>query len=251
MKRNDFEIEICANSIESVIEAEKGGANRVELCENICEGGTSPSFGLISLAKEKCDIDVFVLIRARGGNFVYSENEISIMLKDIKAAVNIGVDGIVIGCLNPDASIDYDNCCRLIEAAKGLPVTFHRAFDVTNNPFQALKLIKTMGIERVLTSGQQNKAIDGLDLISKLQQDSLGKLKIMAGSGIDESNIAEIANITKIKAFHASLRVEVENANIHTKNNILFNCTKDIPENTRKISSANRIQKLINNLEKL
>lgn len=249
MKRNDFEVEICANSIASVIEAEKGGADRVELCDNICEGGTTPSYGLISLAKEKCKIKVFVMIRPRSGDFVYNENEINIMLKDIKAAVNIGVDGFVIGCLNSSLAVDYDTCSRLIEAAKSLPITFHRAFDVTTDPFESLRVIESLGIDRILTSGQQNKAVDGIKLLTELQQYSPSFPKIMAGSGIDESNVEKIANLTGLKAFHVSLRTERKS--ISKTHNIQFNCSKDIPENIRKITSAERIKKFISILEEL
>lgn len=249
MNRTNFEIEICTDSIESVFEAEKGGANRVELCEAIHVGGTTPSFGLMRLAKEKTNIDVFALIRPRGGNFVFSEDEMAIMIEDIKAAVSIKIDGLVIGCLKTDGSIDYENCCRLIEAAKGLPITFHRAFDVCKNPFKALETIHSMGIKRILTSGQQNKAIDGVDLLYNLQKNATENLKIMAGSGIDESNIQLIAEKTGVTSFHASLRIEIADSKTFYNNKVYFNSTKEIPENGRKITSADRVSNLIKILE--
>ena len=249
MIRESFEIEICTDSIESVLEAEKGGADRVELCEAIHVGGTTPSLGLMKIAKEKSNLDVFALIRPRAGNFVYSNDEMAIMIEDIKAAVNIGIDGIVIGCLNIDGSIDYDNCNRLIESGKGLPVTFHRAFDVCKNPFEALEVINSMGITRILTSGQENKAFDGLGLLSQLQKKAPENLKIMVGSGVDESNIKKIATETEIRAFHASLREEEDSQNNPVINKVQFNSTKDIPENIRKITSADRVSNLIEILE--
>ncbi len=248
MQRSDFEIEICADSIESVLEAQKAGANRVELCESLCEGGTTPSYGLMSMAKQLVDIDVFVLIRPRKGNFVYSKHEIDIMIKDIEAAVNIGVDGIVIGCLTADGEIDIPACKKLIYAAASLPVTFHRAFDVCKNPIKALEEIKQLGVQRILTSGQQNKAIDGVELLAKLNKQAKSDLKIMVGSGVDENNIVEIAKATNAKAFHASLRSECKDPEFYTNKNVLFNCSKDIPEFNRKISDSTRIKTLINKL---
>ncbi len=249
VNRNNFEIEICTDSIESVLEAEKGGANRVELCEAIHVGGTTPSFGLMRLAKEKSNIDVFALIRPRAGNFVYTEDEMAIMIEDIKAAVSLKIDGLVIGCLKPDGTVDYDNCCRLIEAAKGLPVTFHRAFDVCKKPFEAMEVIHSMGIKRILTSGQQNKAVNGVDLLYNLQKKAPENLKIMAGSGIDESNIQLIAEKTGVTCFHASLRVEKADSNTFYNNKVYFNSTKEIPEQGRKITSADRVINLIKILE--
>ncbi len=249
MMRSDFEIEICADSIESVIEAQKGGADRVELCESLCEGGTTPSYGLISVAKKLVDIAIFVLIRPRKGNFVYNKHEIDIMIKDIEAAVSIGADGIVIGCLTSEGEVDITACKQLIKAAKSLPVTFHRAFDVCKNPVKALEDIRQLGIKRILTSGQQNKAIDGLELLTELNAKASPDVKIMVGSGVDENNITEIAQSTKAKAFHASLRSEQKDADFYTNKNVLFNCTSDIPEFNRKISDSSRIKLLINKLK--
>lgn len=245
MKRNNFEIEICTDSIQSVIEAQKGGANRVELCESICEGGTTPSLGLMTLAKQLVDIDVFALIRPRGGNFVYNPYEVQIMIEDIKAAVKIGIDGIVIGCLTSDDEVDIPACKQLISAANNLPITFHRAFDVCKNPIVALQQLKELGVRRILTSGQQNKAIDGLDLLTELNAKALPEIKIMVGSGVDETNILSIAKHTGIKSFHASLRVEHKETSIHKNTKVLFNCTKDIDEYNRKITDHKRVEYLI------
>jgi len=213
LNRKDFEIEICAGNIESVLAADIGGADRVELCENLSEGGTTPSYGSIVLSKEKCSLDVFVIIRPRGGDFVYSKIEFEVMLKDVQTAVEIGADGIVIGCLKPDGTIDIEKCSRLMEVAKGLPVTFHRAFDVTPDPYEALDTIKSLGVNRILTSGQKNKAEDGVELIKELQENAGTKLRIMPGSDINESNIQRIAISTGVNSFHASLREDVSETN--------------------------------------
>jgi len=213
LNRKDFEIEICAGNIESVLAADIGGADRVELCENLSEGGTTPSYGSIVLSKEKCSLDVFVIIRPRGGDFVYSKIEFEVMLKDVQTAVEIDADGIVIGCLKPDGTIDIEKCSRLMEVAKGLPVTFHRAFDVTPDPYEALDTIKSLGVNRILTSGQKNKAEDGVELIKELQENAGTKLRIMPGSDINESNIQRIAISTGVNSFHASLREDVSETN--------------------------------------
>ena len=232
MNRKGFEIEICAGNIESVLAADNGGADRVELCENLSEGGTTPSYGSMVLSKEKCSLDVFVIIRPRGGDFVYTQIEFEVMLKDVQSALEIGVDGIVLGCLKPDGTVDLEKCSRLMEVAKGLPVTFHRAFDVTPNPFEALETIRSLGVNRILTSGQKNKAEDGMELIKKLQENAGTKLRIMPGSGINESNIQHIALSTGVNSFHASLR-------------------EDMSENKYKVTRAKRVKALIKKMEEL
>jgi copper homeostasis protein len=206
MDRKDFEIEICTGNIGSVLAADRGGADRVELCENLAEGGTTPSFGTMVLAKEKSSLAVYVIIRPRGGDFVYSDTEMEVMLRDIQSAVEMGADGMVIGCLKPDGRVDLEKCRRLMEAGRGLPVTFHRAFDLTPDPFEALEDIKSMGISRILTSGQKEKAEDGMELLRELAKNAGTGLRIMAGSGIDESNIRALALGTGLHSFHASLR---------------------------------------------
>ncbi len=251
MERNSFELEICASNIQSVIAARQGGADRIELCHNMIEGGTTPSAGMIAVAKELSAVDVFVLIRPRGGNFVYDEIEEELMIRDIKQAIAFGADGVVIGALKSDGLINYDQCCRLIEAAKGLPVTFHRAFDHCQNPFIALESILSMGVNRLLTSGQKNKAIDGVDLIAQLQKSAGDRLHIMPGGGVDEINIEEIALKTGVKSFHASLSEIYVQEPVFGWNEVCFNGSKDLPENQIKASDINKIKKVIRKLEKL
>ncbi len=251
MKREDFEIEVCANSITSAIAADKGGANRVELCDNLYEGGTTPSAGMISQVKSSTSLQVFPMIRPRGGDFFYSKEEINVMIKDIEIARNFGADGFVIGCLNIDGSIDYENCSRLIEVAKGLPITFHRAFDMTTDPYQALSICNILGVKRILTSGQKNKAIDGVSLISELIQLAGDKSIIMVGSGVTEFNITDIANITKAKSYHVSLRKSYQSKMEFRRSDIFMGGLSEIPEFENKFTSAEKVQKLINNLEKI
>jgi copper homeostasis protein len=215
----------------------------VELCENLSEGGTTPSYGSIAVSREKSNLDVFVLIRPRGGDFVYSEIEFEVMRRDVQSAAEIGADGIVIGCLEPDGRIDIQNCSRLMGAARGLPVTFHHAFDITPNPLEALEIIKSLGIHRILTSGQKSRAEHGIELIRELHKDAGTSLVIMAGSGIDETNIQEIASRTGIISFHASVREDIP---LKTD----FG-DKGIPFNDYQLTSAKRVKELIKLLEEL
>jgi len=246
MKRDDFELEVCASSIQSAIAAANGGANRIELCDNLYEGGTTPSIGTLIRVKEKVDIDVFVMIRPRGGDFLYSTDEFEIMLKDVELVRNYGADGIVIGCLNADGTINKEQCARLIEKARDLPVTFHRAFDMCNDPFKALEEIRSLGIQRILTSGMKNKAIDGIELLSELVARSNEFPKIMVGSGVDENNIAEIAQKTNVRAFHVSLRKKEKSMMNFRREGIFMGGLSQIPEYEMNITDKIRINNIIN-----
>lgn len=245
MKRQEFEIEVCANSVLSAIAAEKGGADRVELCDNLYEGGTTPSAAMIFQAKQQTSIDLFPIIRPRGGDFFYSEMEMQIMLKDMEIARQMGADGFVIGCLSTDGKVDYEKCARLIDAAKGLPITFHRAFDLCDDAFEALDVIKELGVQRILTSGQKNKAMDGVSMITDLVKAAGSDLSIMAGSGVNEENVLDIARQTQARAFHVSLRESHESKMIFRRENVFMGGLKEIPEYANKYTDAERIKALI------
>lgn len=205
-----YRFEICANSVASCIAAQEGGADRVELCAGIPEGGTTPSFGMIWNARESIDIALNVIIRPRGGDFLYDESEIAEMLFDISAAKELGVDGLVFGCLNPDGSVDMENMALLMEAAGDTPVTFHRAFDHTADPFKALEDIISLGCARILTSGCKPTALEGASLLAELVEKAGNRIIIMPGCGVREDNIAEIARLSGAKEFHFSARESVE-----------------------------------------
>ncbi len=245
MNRSDFEIEICAGSIKSVIEAEKGGANRVELCDNLYEGGTTPSLGTFIQAKKSSAIDIFPIIRPRGGDFLYSEEEFKIMLQDIKLLKAHGADGIVIGCLTANGEIDYDMCARLVEVIDCLSVTFHRAFDLTENPYKSFEVLKKLGISRLLTSGQANKAEDGVDLIAELVKMAGNDIKIMVGAGVSENNIETLVRKTGASAYHASLRKAEESKMQYRKNGIFMGGLPQIPEYSYSHSNSERVKRLI------
>jgi len=250
MKREQFELEICANSVASVMEASKGGADRVELSDNLYEGGTTPSLGTLIEAKNKSDIPVFMIIRPRGGDFCYSEDEMEVMLKDIELAKHYGTNGMVLGCLKPDGTVDYEKSARLIEKCGALPVTFHRAFDMARDPWEALETIKSLGISRLLTSGQKAGAMDGAGLLAKLREKSGDSLKIMAGSGISEHNVVELARKTGITAFHASLAEPVESSMQFRQKDVTMGGLPDIHEYSSKITSIYRVREVIQQIEK-
>ena len=186
----------------------------MELCAGIPEGGTTPSYGMIRNARENISIALNVIIRPRGGDFLYSESEIKEMIYDIQAAKELGADGLVFGCLNPDGTVDMKTMSRLMEAAGDTPVTFHRAFDHTNDPFKALEDIISLGCVRILTSGCRPTALEGAELLSRLVEKAGERIIIMPGCGVRENNIAEIARLSGAREFHFSARESVESGMI-------------------------------------
>jgi copper homeostasis protein len=215
-KLNIRALEICANSARSCIEAEAGGADRVELCASIPEGGTTPSYGEMRTAKEATrSIGVNAIIRPRGGDFLYTETEVRSMLFDIATAKDLGLDGVVFGCLTPEGDVDTLLLRRLMAAADGLTVTFHRAFDVCRDPFAALECIVDCGCDRILTSGRQPDAAGGIPLIARLVERAAGRIIIMPGCGVREGNIKRIAAETGAREFHASARCTRESGMIY------------------------------------
>src|SRR5579862_5938299 len=177
-------LEVCANSVASALAAQEGGATRIELCENLYEGGTTPSYGQISLARNLLKIKIYVLIRPRGGDFLYSDMEFEIMKADIRHCVDVGCDGVVIGMLNADGTVDKARCAELVRIAKkgGLGVTFHRAFDMSSDMNQALEDIIAMGCERILTSGGKSTVVEGIHVVAQLIKKAAGRISIMPGA---------------------------------------------------------------------
>lgn len=201
---NNIKIEICAGSIESAIAANKGGADRIELCSALSEGGITPSAGIIEYVCDNLSIPVFILIRPRTGDFNYSRADYEAMKKDILFAKRNGAKGIVTGMLNTDGTIDTCRMKDLIEMASPMQVTFHRAFDMTRNPVEALEEIINLGCHRILTSGQANNAIEGADLLAELVKIAGQRIIIMPGSGINLSNFSNLAEKSKATEFHLS-----------------------------------------------
>ena len=201
-------LEVCAGDIDSVKAAAAGGASRVELCQALAVGGVTPSIGLIRQAVKVPGIKVNVLIRPREGDFCYSEDEIRVMENDIRAAVEAGVNGVVIGCLNPDGTVADVNR-RLIEVAGDCSVTFHRAFDLVEDPFDSLERIISLGCERILTSGLAPSALKGADMLRKLREQADSRIIILAGGGVNSANATEIINLTGVKEVHGSARSKI------------------------------------------
>ena len=178
----DYQFEVCANSVESCIAAQAGGADRVELCAGIPEGGTTPSYGDILIAREALQqTKLHIIVRPRGGDFLYSSTEQRIMLKDIENARRLGADGVVFGCLTAEGDVDIPLMEQLMEASQGMSVTFHRAFDVCRNPQKAIEDIIALGCNRILTSGQQPTAERGIPLLKELQQQASDRIILLAG----------------------------------------------------------------------
>lgn len=237
--------EICANSVESCIAAQEGGADRVELCAGIPEGGTTPSYGEISIARELLNIKLHVIIRPRAGDFLYSSTEIQAMLKDIEMVKKIGADGIAVGCLTPEGAIDMPVMKEIMKVAGGLSVTFHRAFDVCRNPQKAMEEIIDLGCDRILTSGQQPTAESGIPLLKELHKQAAGRIILLAGCGVNEKNIAYIASETGIKEFHFSAREKVSSGMQYRNPSVSMGGSVHIDEYARLITTAERVRNTI------
>lgn len=201
-----MQVEICVDSVESAIAAERGGAQRVELCSDLLEGGVTPSAGLVSIVRQQIDIGVFVMIRPRGGDFCYTDLEFGIMQQDIRQARDLGADGIILGVLDRQARVDVARTRKLVELAGPLPVTFHRAIDMTPDPRAALEDVVATGAARVLTSGGAPKVTKGLAVVARMVETAGDRLAVMAGGGITPETIAGVAEATGATEFHASLR---------------------------------------------
>jgi len=201
-----MQLEICIDSVESAIAAERGGADRVELCSDLLEGGITPSAGLIAAVRRSIGIGVYVMIRPRGGDFCYTDAEFIVMQEDIRQARDLGADGLVLGVLNEDAEVDVARVTLLVRLAESLPVTFHRAIDMTPDPATAVKAVSETGARRILTSGGAAKVTEGLDTVARMVTAAGDRLSIMAGSGINPKTLAIVAAATGATEFHAALR---------------------------------------------
>jgi copper homeostasis protein len=215
-----MKLEVCVDSVESSVNAESGGADRLELCGALEVGGITPGPGTINSVLANVSIPVNVIVRPRGGDFLYTDSEFEVMRRDIDFAGEAGAAGIVLGILMADGTIDFDRTAYLIEYASPLPVTFHRAFDMTVDPMQALEDIISAGATRILTSGQQNSAADGLALIKRLVVAAGKRIIIMPGAGLNESNLSEAVRITGASEFHLTGRKKYESEMIFRREGV-------------------------------
>jgi copper homeostasis protein len=205
----NFKLEVIAFTIESCSVIERAGANRIELCDNPGDGGTTPSYGFLKLAREKVSIDLYPMIRPRGGDFLYSDDEFELMKKDVLLCKEIGCDGVVIGLLTADGTIDKKRTAELIGLAYPLGVTFHRAFDRVRDGFEALETLIAIGCERILTSGLTPNVTEGTAMLARLVNAADERIIIMPGSGVRSNNIAELAKQTGAVEFHTSARTMI------------------------------------------
>ena len=210
-------LEIAANSVASALAAQEGGAGRVELCTALELGGLTPSHAQIALARERLRIPLYVLIRPRAGDFLYGELECETMLRDVETCASLGCDGVVLGVLDAEGRVDTARCRPLIAAAGKLGVTFHRAFDLSRDPAQALEDIVTLGCECILTSGMQGSAADGSALIRELVEQAGDRIVVMPGAGITAQNIAALATATGAHEFHASAKHQLPSGMHHRR----------------------------------
>lgn len=208
-KINGFTLEICANSSHSALQAQLGGASRVEFCQNLENGGTTASYAQIRRARALLTIGMHVLIRPRAGDFVYTEAEFEEMKLDIEFCKEAGCDGVVIGILSPDGTVDKTRNAELLALAKPMKVIFHRAFDRTKDPVHALEDIIALGFDRILTSGLKNTAEEGQELLRQLIEQAAGRIEIMPGAGVNRGNIMEILQHTGALSIHSSAKVSV------------------------------------------
>lgn len=205
-KNINYKIEIATTDFITAKAAVEGGADRIELCAALSEGGITPSHGMIKICRDEFGVELFPIIRPRGGDFLYTDEEYEIMRKDVLLAKQVGCDGVVIGLLNADGTVDVKRTEGLVNLAYPLDVTFHRAFDRCKDPFEALEQLVNIGCTRILTSGQKPVAPDGIDLIEQLVKSADERIIIMPGSGVREENIKELADKTGAVEFHSSLR---------------------------------------------
>lgn len=212
MEQTKYVIEIATSDYPTTSSAVEGGADRIELCANLAEGGTTPSWGQIKQCREAFNVELYPIIRPRGGDFLYSDEEFNIMMLDVKWCKELGCDGVVIGLLNADGSIDRKRTAQLIDAAYPLGVTFHRAFDRCQDPYKALEELIEIGCERILTSGQKPAAPDGIELIAELNRQADERIIIMPGSGVRKENIKMLAEKTGCTELHSSLRGKSKSA---------------------------------------
>jgi len=210
MNEKKYVIELATSDFLTTKSAVEGGADRIELCANLAEGGVTPSYGHIRKSRDAFAIPIYPIIRPRGGDFLYSTEEFEIMLYDIKLCKQLGCDGVVIGLLNSNGSIDIKRTSLLVETVYPLGVTFHRAFDRCRDPFEAMEQLIEIGCERILTSGQKPNANDGVDLIAHLNSSANGRIIIMPGSGVRKENVKLLAEQTGCVEFHSSLRGSIK-----------------------------------------
>lgn len=237
--------EACVDSVSSAINAEIAGADRIELCANLLEGGITPSFATIKLVVDQLKIPVNVLVRPRSGDFLYSDSEFEVIKQDVIVCREVGVNGVVIGLLTENGEVDYFRTKQLIELAGKMSFTFHRAFDMTRDAEKALSLLINLGVDRVLTSGQEEDVFKGISTLKKLVELAGDKIIILPGGGVTENNIKEVIKQTGVKEIHASARVTVKSRMKFINSRVAMSEANAKPGYDLMVASVERIREMI------
>lgn len=243
-------MEICVDSIESALAGERGGADRIELCDNLVAGGTTPSIGMLQAIRKYLTIDINFIVRPRSGDFCYSDFEFEVMKRDIEMAKEYGANGIVVGILKPNGEIDVEKMKEVIELSEPLKVTFHRAFDMTRDPFKSLETLIHLGIERILTSGQESNALKGIDLIKELVHRAGDRIIIMPGAGINDINVEEMVNKTGVREVHMSAKEKVESIMEYRNSRVAMGGNLIVEEYDNYYTSEETVRKIKEKLKK-
>lgn len=238
-------VEACVDTVEGAEAAAAGGAGRVELCDNLLEGGTTPSAGTIAVARERVAVPLFVLIRPRGGDFLYSDAELDVMRRDIALAGSLGADGVVLGALTPDGDVDTERAAEMIEYARPMRVTFHRAFDFARDPAAALEALAGLGVDRVLTAGAAPTALEGAETIAALVRQSAGRVAVMAGGGVTPETAARVVRATGVREVHVRGAVRAESAMRFRRAGVGVGKPHVPDEYARTVTSADRIRLVV------
>jgi copper homeostasis protein len=237
-------IEACIDSYPSGLAAQRGGADRVELCDNLADAGTTPSHGTLAVALEHLTIPVFPIIRPRGGSFIYSADEVEVMERDVLHAAELGAPGIVIGALTPDGRVDEATVQLLQAVADDCSITFHRAFDVCRDPHEALETLIRLGVHRVLTSGQRQNAWEGRALLADLVRQAGDRIVIMAGGGVHEGNVGDLVRETGVREVHVRGSSPVRETMTFHEHPVPFRTALPVDETIRHVTDPERLQNI-------
>jgi copper homeostasis protein len=237
-------VEVVVYNIASALKAEAGGADRIELCDSPGDGGTTPSYGAIEVVRQNVNLDVFVMIRPRGGDFCYSSYEFHAMKRDISQCQRLSIDGLVFGILLPDGRIDKQRCNELIRKIRPLKVTCHRAFDMTRDPFEALEDCIEVGFDRILTSGHHPTAAEGIPLIRELVGRAAGRIVIMPGSGVNEDTVKDIVSETAVQEIHISAAATVDSDMVYRNERIATMGNSPDEAFTRRTVDPDRVRRI-------
>lgn len=238
-------VEICVDSPDGAFAAQAGGADRVELCDSLLEGGTTPSAGSIKITRRGLAIGLQVIIRPRGGDFLYTPHESDVIQEDIRIAKDLGVDGVVFGCLTPEGDIDMRLTAQLVNVSRPMNVTFHRAFDMCRDASRALEDLISLGVDRVLTSGQEASCLEGIALLAALHRQAAGRIIVMPGGGITPRNIRRIVEPTGVSEVHLSARSNVESAMQHRNTRVSMGGALRPPEYSWKTTDASLVRSVV------